>query len=44
MPYTHKKVGTKFVVYKKGKKVGETAEVVAPAGTLNFRIDSITAG
>lgn len=24
MPYTHKKVGTKFVVYKKGKKVGET--------------------
>ncbi len=27
-----------------GKKVGETAEVVAPAGTLNFRIDSITAG
>jgi transcription elongation factor GreA len=26
-----------------GKKVGETAEVVAPAGTLNFRIDSITA-
>ncbi|MEN9858904.1 MAG: transcription elongation factor GreA [Bacteroidota bacterium] len=27
-----------------GKKVGETAEVIAPAGTLNFRIDSITAG
>ncbi|MBM3414774.1 MAG: transcription elongation factor GreA [Bacteroidetes bacterium] len=27
-----------------GKKAGETAEVVAPAGTLNFRIDSITAG
>ncbi|MBM3412368.1 MAG: transcription elongation factor GreA [Bacteroidetes bacterium] len=27
-----------------GKKTGETAEVVAPAGTLNFRIDSITAG
>lgn len=27
-----------------GKKVGETAEVVAPAGTLHFRIDSITAG
>ena len=27
-----------------GKKVGETAEVVAPAGTLNFRIDSLTAG
>jgi len=27
-----------------GKKVGETAVVVAPAGTLNFRIDSITAG
>jgi len=27
-----------------GKKVGETAGVVAPAGTLNFRIDSITAG
>lgn len=24
MPYTHKKVGTKFIVYKKGKKVGET--------------------
>ena len=24
MPYTHKKVGSKFVVYKKGKKVGET--------------------
>lgn len=24
MPYTYKKVGTKFVVYKKGKKVGET--------------------
>jgi hypothetical protein len=24
MPYTHKKVGTKYVVYKKGKKVGET--------------------
>jgi transcription elongation factor GreA len=27
-----------------GKKVGETAEVIAPAGTSNFRIDSITAG
>ena len=27
-----------------GKKVGETAEVQAPAGTLNFRIDSITTG
>lgn len=27
-----------------GKKIGETAEVIAPAGTLNFRIDSITAG
>lgn len=27
-----------------GKKVGETAGVIAPAGTLNFRIDSITAG
>lgn len=27
-----------------GKKVGETAEVQAPAGVLNFRIDSITAG
>lgn len=27
-----------------GKKVGETAEVLAPAGTLNFRIDSITTG
>jgi transcription elongation factor GreA len=27
-----------------GNKVGETAEVIAPAGTLNFRIDSITAG
>ena len=27
-----------------GKKVGETAEVIAPACTLNFRIDSITAG
>ena len=25
MPYTHKKVGEKYVVYKKGKKVGETA-------------------
>ena len=25
-----------------GKKVGETAEVQAPAGTLTFRIDSIT--
>lgn len=24
MPYTHKKVGSKFVVYKSGKKVGET--------------------
>jgi len=24
MPYTHKKVGNKYVVYKKGKKVGET--------------------
>lgn len=24
MPYTHKKVGDKYVVYKKGKKVGET--------------------
>lgn len=24
MPYTHKKVGSKYVVYKKGKKVGET--------------------
>ena len=27
-----------------GKKVGETAEVQAPAGTLTFRIDSITTG
>lgn len=27
-----------------GKKVGEIAEVQAPAGVLNFRIDSITAG
>jgi transcription elongation factor GreA len=27
-----------------GKKVGETAEVQAPAGMLNFRIDSITTG
>lgn len=27
-----------------GKKVGEVAEVQAPAGILNFRIDSITAG
>jgi transcription elongation factor GreA len=27
-----------------GKKVGETAEVQAPAGVLNFRIDAITAG
>ena len=27
-----------------GKKVGEVAEVQAPAGVLNFRIDSITAG
>lgn len=27
-----------------GKKVGETAEVQAPAGILNFRIDSITTG
>lgn len=25
MPYTHKKEGDKYVVYKKGKKVGETA-------------------
>jgi hypothetical protein len=25
MPYTHKKVGTKYVVYKGNKKVGETA-------------------
>lgn len=25
MPYTHKKLGNKYVVYKKGKKVGETA-------------------
>jgi len=24
MPYTHKKVGNKYVVYKHGKKVGET--------------------
>jgi len=24
MPYTHKKIGSKYVVYKKGKKVGET--------------------
>jgi hypothetical protein len=24
MPYTHKKVGNKYAVYKKGKKVGET--------------------
>ena len=27
-----------------GKKVGETAEVQAPAGVLNFRIEAITAG
>ncbi len=27
-----------------GKKVGETAEVQAPAGVLNFRIDAIAAG
>ena len=27
-----------------GKKVGETAEGQAPAGTLTFRIDSITTG
>jgi transcription elongation factor GreA len=27
-----------------GKKVGETAEVQAPAGVLNFRIDAISAG
>ena len=27
-----------------GKKVGETAEVQAPAGVLNFRIDAITTG
>ncbi|MEY5034481.1 MAG: transcription elongation factor GreA, partial [Bacteroidota bacterium] len=26
-----------------GKKVGETAEVQAPAGTLQFRIENITA-
>jgi transcription elongation factor GreA len=26
-----------------GKKVGETAEVQAPAGVLNFRIDAISA-
>ena len=24
MPYTHKKVGDKYVVYKNGKKVGST--------------------
>jgi transcription elongation factor GreA len=27
-----------------GKKVGETAEVQAPAGVLNFRIEAISAG
>lgn len=27
-----------------GKRVGETAEIQAPAGVLNFRIDAITAG
>lgn len=27
-----------------GKKVGETAEIQAPAGVLNFRIDAIAAG
>jgi transcription elongation factor GreA len=26
-----------------GKKVGDTAEVQAPAGTLQFRIENITA-
>ena len=26
-----------------GKSIGETAEVVAPAGTMNFKIDNITA-
>ena len=32
MPYTHKKVGTKFVVYKKGKKVEiiDTNEILSP--------------
>ncbi|MFM8711653.1 MAG: transcription elongation factor GreA [Sphingomonadales bacterium] len=27
-----------------GKKVGETAEIQAPAGVLNFRIEAISAG
>ena len=43
MPYTHKKLGNKYVVYKKGKKVGETAKVVIPAGTIEFEILEITA-